>query len=73
MDSETGAKEGTEKEKEDFKACSRHGRRNACPKIICKCQIGNPDATEHSKDCPIVLNDEVADTNEGKKPGEGSK
>lgn len=42
---------------QEFLSCSRHGRRNAFGKIICKCQIGNPDATEHTKDCTIVTNE----------------
>lgn len=52
---EVEAKEALEKQ--DFLACTRHGRRNAFSKIVCKCQVGNPDATEHAKDCPIVANE----------------
>lgn len=55
MDTEVATKE-TNDEK-NFLSCSRLGRRNAYGKIICKCQLGNPEATEHAKDCAILASE----------------
>jgi len=55
----------------DFLSCSRHGRRNAFGKIVCKCQLGNPDATEHAKDCTIVLNESQEEKDNTEKSEDG--
>lgn len=59
-----GQESKPDEDKEHFEACTRHGRRNACPKIVCKCQTNNPDATEHAEDCTIVLSEEGRKTDE---------
>lgn len=72
MDAGTeGQDSKADEEKEHFEACTRHGRRNAFPKIVCKCQTNNPDATEHAENCTIVLSEQGTKTDE--KDAENSK